>query len=63
MVRIEWQFSNGHNWFKDFETIEQADTWISMSGLDVHPSVTHLAVTTMDQDKLWDTQALRGELA
>ena len=63
MVRIEWQFSNGHNWFKDFETIEQADTWVSMCGLDTHPSVTHLAVTTMDQDKLWDTKALRGELA
>lgn len=63
MIRIEWQFSNGHQWFKEFETIEQADTWVSMSGLDTHPSVTHLSVTTIESDTFWPTQTLRGDLA
>ena len=46
MVRIDWQFSNGHKWFKEFDSAEEAGQWVRMSQLDRHPSVTYLNVVT-----------------
>jgi hypothetical protein len=55
MVRVDWQFSNGHKWFKEFDSAEAAGQWVRMCQLDTHPSVTYLTRVTWAPGELADS--------
>ena len=47
-IRVDWQFSNGHKWFKEFDSSEEAWQWVRLCALDTHPSVTYLNVVEQE---------------
>lgn len=49
-IRVDWQFSNGHEWFKHFASNEEAWEWIRLCALDTHYSVTYLNVVEERND-------------
>ena len=51
-IRVDWQFSNGHKWFKEFDSAEEAGQWIRMCQLDTHPSVTYLNVVKQESENV-----------
>lgn len=60
MVRIDWKFTNGHMWCKEFDSAEDAEQWIKMCALDTHPSVVELNTTTIESDRIWVTNIIKG---
>ena len=52
MIRVDWQFSNGHKWFKEFDSAEEAGQWVRMCQLDTHLSVSYLNVVTIEPGEL-----------
>lgn len=39
LFRVSWEFRNGHQWFKDFRTVEDRDMFTSSVGLVLHPDI------------------------
>ena len=51
MFRVSWEFRNGHQWFKDFRTVEARDLFTKSVGLVGHPDIYRVTFSVGQENR------------